>query len=312
MAIRPLRGIHPDGLRIQQRRVAGGRIARVADGQFAGQFRQHVVGEDVGDQAHALDVVKVGVVGGGDAGGLLPAMLQRVQREIGLARRVGMAVNRHHSTLFAQLVNLVQLVACDECVLSMPLVSYRADRCAAALPARSDQTLRRPDDLLPDQHPAVDRELKEISHGFTQRGHHQARILLNDAFDLRHRFLGTADHSTGWQFRQTDPIPPADQEPWKDCAHSDSMSRSEPSAKATAMPPSETSRAEWISPALRKLGQADDAALASISRSRRAACPTSAESTFLAYSEEPNSCMRSSSGGTDRGSDQQNRVAGLR
>jgi hypothetical protein len=42
-------------------------------------------------------------VGGGDAGRLLPAMLQRVEAEIDLPRRFGMAVDRHDAAFFAQL-----------------------------------------------------------------------------------------------------------------------------------------------------------------------------------------------------------------
>ena len=43
-------------------------------------------------------------VGGGDAGGFLPAMLQRVEPEIGLARGVGMVVDGDYAALFVQLV----------------------------------------------------------------------------------------------------------------------------------------------------------------------------------------------------------------
>ena len=55
--------LHHDGLRVQQRRVAGGGIAGVADGQRAGQARQHLGAEDVGHQAHGLvelDALAVG------------------------------------------------------------------------------------------------------------------------------------------------------------------------------------------------------------------------------------------------------------
>ena len=42
-----LGGLDARWLRVQQRGVAGGRVAGVADGQVAGQLLQHVVGEDV-------------------------------------------------------------------------------------------------------------------------------------------------------------------------------------------------------------------------------------------------------------------------
>ena len=46
--------VHADGLRVEQGGVAGGGVARVADGQRAGQLGQHVFGEDVDHQAHRL------------------------------------------------------------------------------------------------------------------------------------------------------------------------------------------------------------------------------------------------------------------
>ena len=87
-----LGGVDANRLRVEQRRIARGRIARVADGHFAGELGEHVVGKDVRDQAHALDVRQMVAVGGGDAGRLLPAMLERVKREVGLASGVGVAV----------------------------------------------------------------------------------------------------------------------------------------------------------------------------------------------------------------------------
>ena len=74
-----LGGVDADGLRVEQRRVAGGGVARVADGHVAGELGEHIVGEDFGDQAHALDVGEMLAVGGGDAGGFLAAMLQSVE-----------------------------------------------------------------------------------------------------------------------------------------------------------------------------------------------------------------------------------------
>ena len=46
--------LHHDGLRIEQRGVAGGGVASVADGQRAGNTRQRVGIEDVGDQPHGF------------------------------------------------------------------------------------------------------------------------------------------------------------------------------------------------------------------------------------------------------------------
>ena len=99
-----LGGFDADGLRVEQRGVAGGGVARVADGHVAGKLGEDVVGEDFRDQAHALDVGEVLAVGGGDAGGLLPAMLESVEAEIGLAGGVGMAVDGDYAAFFAEFV----------------------------------------------------------------------------------------------------------------------------------------------------------------------------------------------------------------
>ena len=92
--------LHHDGLRIEQRRIAGGGVARVADGERAGNAGQHVGGEDVGDQAHGLVQLQLLAVGGGDARRFLAAMLQRVQAEVGELGGLGMAVDGHHATFF--------------------------------------------------------------------------------------------------------------------------------------------------------------------------------------------------------------------
>ena len=102
-----LGGLDADGLRVEQRGVAGGGVAGVADGEIAGELLQDFVGEDVGDQAHALDVREVMAVGGGDAGGLLPAMLQRVEHEVDLARGFGVGVDGDYAAFFVQGVGVV-------------------------------------------------------------------------------------------------------------------------------------------------------------------------------------------------------------
>ena len=96
--------VDANGLRVEQRRVAGSRVARVADGHVAGQLGEHFFGEDVGNQAHALDVREVLAVGGGDAGRFLSAMLQRVEGKIGLTGCVGVAVDGDDAAFFAKFV----------------------------------------------------------------------------------------------------------------------------------------------------------------------------------------------------------------
>jgi hypothetical protein len=51
---RPFVRLHQNRLRIQQRRVAGGGVAGVADRLRAADFREHIFGEDFGDRAHGL------------------------------------------------------------------------------------------------------------------------------------------------------------------------------------------------------------------------------------------------------------------
>ena len=96
-----LGGLDADGLRVEQRGVAGGGVAGVADGHVALELGEHVVGEDVGDQAHAFYIGEILAVGGGDAGGFLSAMLQGVEAEIDLTGGVGMAVDGYYSALFS-------------------------------------------------------------------------------------------------------------------------------------------------------------------------------------------------------------------
>ena len=65
-----------------------GRVADVADGRVALQRREHVGVEDVRDEPHlAVDVERL-AVGRDDAGRLLAAVLQRVQAEVGVVRRL--------------------------------------------------------------------------------------------------------------------------------------------------------------------------------------------------------------------------------
>ena len=70
-------------LGIEQHRIAGGRIAGVADGGFAGQSSQHFRRENFGHVAHALVAINFAAVAGRDAGAFLPAMLERVEAQVG-------------------------------------------------------------------------------------------------------------------------------------------------------------------------------------------------------------------------------------
>ena len=63
-----LGGVDTNGLRVEQRRIAGRGITRVADGHVAGKLGQHIVSENLRNQAHAFDVGKTLAIGGGNAG----------------------------------------------------------------------------------------------------------------------------------------------------------------------------------------------------------------------------------------------------
>ena len=65
----------------------------MADGEVAGQLLELAAREDVGDEALLLPLMEPLAVGGDDAGRFLPAVLQRVQAEVGDVGRLGVAVD---------------------------------------------------------------------------------------------------------------------------------------------------------------------------------------------------------------------------
>ncbi len=95
-----LGGFDADGLRVEERRVARSGVARVADGHVALEPREDLVGENFRHQAHALDVREMRAVGGGDAGGFLPPMLQGVKAEVDLAGGIRVVVDGDYAAVF--------------------------------------------------------------------------------------------------------------------------------------------------------------------------------------------------------------------
>ncbi len=75
--------VHHDGLGVQQRRISGGGIAVVTDGNIAAEGLKHGLVEDVGDQTHSPMRAQALTVGRDNSGGLLSAMLQLVQTKVG-------------------------------------------------------------------------------------------------------------------------------------------------------------------------------------------------------------------------------------
>ena len=99
-----VRAVDQDRLGIRELALASRRVTDVTDGQRPGQVRQLVVVERFGDVAHRPGHTHVPNVGGGDAGALLPAVLERVQAEIRHVGRLGVAEDAEDAALFPELV----------------------------------------------------------------------------------------------------------------------------------------------------------------------------------------------------------------
>ena len=75
-------------LRVRPRVRAGGRVARVADRELAVQAGQVLLVEHLRDEAEVAQRREAAVLGDGDPGRLLAAVLERVQAEVGEPRDV--------------------------------------------------------------------------------------------------------------------------------------------------------------------------------------------------------------------------------
>ena len=75
-------------LRVRPVRRAGCRVPRVADRDLAVQAAQLLLGEDLRDEAQVAEDGQPAVVGDGDAGGFLAAVLEREEAEVADARDV--------------------------------------------------------------------------------------------------------------------------------------------------------------------------------------------------------------------------------
>jgi hypothetical protein len=76
----------------------------VANGQRARQIREYGLGEYIGDEAHAFSSVDVFAVAGGNAGALLPAVLQGVEAEVSEFRSFGAAVDGDNTAFVVEFV----------------------------------------------------------------------------------------------------------------------------------------------------------------------------------------------------------------
>jgi hypothetical protein len=96
----PLAVADADGLGVLEPRAPGGGVADVPHGHLAGEPRKLLLAEDLGDQPGLADPVRDPLAGveRHDPGRLLPAVLQRVQPQVGQLRGLGRAGDRYDST----------------------------------------------------------------------------------------------------------------------------------------------------------------------------------------------------------------------
>src|ERR1700694_1701793 len=83
--------------------VPGGGIARVSNGERAGKAADHLRSKDVRYMAHRLVAADLPIVTGCYAGALLPAMLQRIEPQVGEICGLRMPVNREYTALILKL-----------------------------------------------------------------------------------------------------------------------------------------------------------------------------------------------------------------
>jgi len=97
-------GLHHDGLGIEESGISGGGITRVTDGENAAQRGEYLLGEDIGDQSHGAVTAEALAIGTDDAGGLLAAMLQSVQAEVGELLCLRMGMDGDYAAFFTKFV----------------------------------------------------------------------------------------------------------------------------------------------------------------------------------------------------------------
>src|SRR5207302_8681170 len=97
-------GVGRDRLGVPRLRSTGRRVPHVTDGAMPGQPSQALRAEYVGHPAHGLLNVELLAVGGRDARGLLPAMVEGVETEVGDVGRFRMIPDAEHATFVVELV----------------------------------------------------------------------------------------------------------------------------------------------------------------------------------------------------------------
>ena len=79
--------------------LARGRIARVPDRDVAGERLERLFVERLGDLAHRARDAELLAVGGGNAGALLPAVLERVKAKVGEVGGLGVPEDSKNTAL---------------------------------------------------------------------------------------------------------------------------------------------------------------------------------------------------------------------
>src|SRR5215472_3680586 len=97
--------IDHDRLRVEQGFVAGGGVARMADGKTAGKLREHSwLPENFFDFAHGAMDLQFRAVARDDAGGFLAAVLEGVETEVDKIRGFGVAEDAEDATVVVEVV----------------------------------------------------------------------------------------------------------------------------------------------------------------------------------------------------------------
>ena len=103
--------VAPDRLRVLPRAAAGRRVADVADRHVAVERAQLLLVEDLGDEPGVAQGRDVPALAAGDAGRLLAAVLERVEREVGEPGHVvAGGVDPEHPALVARTVAIGNVI----------------------------------------------------------------------------------------------------------------------------------------------------------------------------------------------------------
>src|SRR5258708_39609597 len=98
-------------LHVAQRDLACCRIPNMADRSAAAQSPDDFLGaEIIADMAKSAVRVELPTIIGDDAGGLLAAMLQRVQPQRSERRRIGVPIHPEHAAFFMEMIGVQGIV----------------------------------------------------------------------------------------------------------------------------------------------------------------------------------------------------------